>query len=80
MTQNKYVVNDVECTTIFEKEDDLLQFQDVSNILVTSAKPVKHEVEKDIPFVEIPSLYPVKHTITMPHNHFYNNTSQYRKY
>ncbi|XP_028026523.1 39S ribosomal protein L37, mitochondrial [Bombyx mandarina] len=77
VTQNKYVVNDVECTTIFEKEDDLLQFQDVSNILVTSAKPVQHEVEKDIPFVEIPSLYPVKHTITMPHNHFYNNTSQY---
>ncbi|XP_026760659.1 39S ribosomal protein L37, mitochondrial [Galleria mellonella] len=76
-TLSKYVVNDVECKTVFDKEDDLIQFQDVSNILVTSNKPLTHDTEKDIPFVEIPDLYPIKHTITMPPEHFYTETSKY---
>lgn len=79
-TQSKYVVNDVESQSVFDKDDELIQFQDVSNILVTSTKPVQHEFnEKDIPFIEIPDLYPVKHTITLPKEHFYG-TSKYRKY
>lgn len=78
-TQSKYIVNDVECQSVFDKDDELIQFQDVSNILVTSNKPVQHELnEKDIPFIEIPDLYPVKHTITLPKEHFYG-TSKYRK-
>lgn len=79
-TLSKYVSNDVPCHSTFEKEEDLIQFQEVSNILVTSTHPVKHETEKDIPFVEIPDLYPVKHTITMPVEHFYKDYSKYRKY
>lgn len=79
--QSKYVVNDVECQTVFDKEDELIQFQEVSHILVTSNKPVNHEIEeKDIPFVEIPDLYPVKHTVTLPPQHFYSEASKYRKY
>ncbi|KAM3956560.1 mitochondrial ribosomal protein L37 [Aphomia sociella] len=76
-TLSKYVMNDVECRTVFDKEDDLIQFQEVSNILVSSNKPLNHDTEKDIPFVEIPDLYPIKHTITMPTEHFYNETSKY---
>lgn len=79
-TLSKYVVNDVESHSVFEKEDDLIQFQDISHILVTSNKPVKHEVEKDVTFTEIPDLYPVKHTVTLPPEHFYELTSKYRKY
>lgn len=78
-TQSKYIVNDVESQSVFDKDDDLIQFQEVSNILVTSNKPVQHELnEKDIPFIEIPDLYPVKHTVTLPKEHFYG-TSKYRK-
>lgn len=79
-TLSKYVVNDVESQTVFEKEDDLIQFQDISHILVTSNKPVKHDVEKNLQFSEIPNLYPVKHTVTLPPEHFYDETSKYRKY
>lgn len=80
VTQNKYVVNDVESLSVFDKEDDLIQFQDVSNILVTSEKPLKHDLnESDIPFIEIPDMYPVKHTVTLPPQHFYSERSQYRK-
>lgn len=79
-TLSKYILNDVESQTIFEKEDDLIQFQDVSHILVTSNKPVKHELEKNVEFTEIPDLYPVKHTVTLPPEHFYDETSKYRKY
>lgn len=78
-TQSKYVLNDVESRSVFEKEDDLIQFQDISHILVTSNKPVKHETEKESNYTEIPDLYPVKHTITLPPEHFYNETSKYRK-
>lgn len=79
-TQSKYIVNDVECQSVFNKDDELIQFQEVSNILVTSNNPVQHELnEKDIPFIEIPDLYPVKHTITLPKEHFYGS-SKYRKY
>ncbi|KAJ8723920.1 hypothetical protein PYW07_007900 [Mythimna separata] len=76
-TLSKYVLNDVESKTVFEKEDDLLQFQDISHILVTSNKPVKHDVEKNVKFTEIPDLYPVKHTVTLPPEHFYDETSKY---
>ncbi|XP_045776211.1 39S ribosomal protein L37, mitochondrial [Maniola jurtina] len=78
VTQNKYVVNEVECHSVFDKEGDLIQFQDVSGILVTSNKPLKHELsESDIPFIEIPDLYPVKHTVTLPPEHFYDENSKY---
>ncbi|XP_049877666.1 39S ribosomal protein L37, mitochondrial [Pectinophora gossypiella] len=77
-SQSKYVLNDVAYNTVFDKEDDLIQFQDISNILVTSNQPVKYQLnEKDIPFIEIPDLYPVKHTVTLPVEHFYNETSKY---
>ncbi|XP_026314915.1 39S ribosomal protein L37, mitochondrial [Hyposmocoma kahamanoa] len=74
-TQSKYIVNDVECQSVFNKDDELIQFQEVSNILVTSNNPVQHELnEKDISFIEIPDLYPVKHTITLPKEHFYGSS------
>lgn len=76
-TLSKYILNDVESQTVFEKEDDLIQFQDISHILVTSNKPVKHDVEKNVEFTEIPDLYPVKHTVTLPPEHFYDETSKY---
>lgn len=77
--QSRYVVNDAECQSVFDKEEDLIQFQEVSNILVTSNKPLQHDTEKDITFTEIPDLYPVKHTVTLPTEHFYSDTSKYRK-
>lgn len=79
VSQTKYVVNDVKSQTVFTKEEDLIQFQEVSNILVTSNKPVSYDAEQDIPFVEIPDLYPVKYNITLPPEHFYSETSKYRK-
>lgn len=81
VTQSKYVSNDVESHSVFDKEDELIQFQDLSHILVTSNKPLKHEMsETDIPFVEIPDLYPIKHTVTLPPEHFYSENSIYREY
>ncbi|XP_026494211.2 large ribosomal subunit protein mL37 [Vanessa tameamea] len=78
VTQNKYVLNDVESLSVFDKEDDLIQFQEMSNILVTSNKPLKHDLnESNIPFIEIPDLYPVKHTVTLPPEHFYAESSKY---
>ncbi|XP_014372193.2 39S ribosomal protein L37, mitochondrial [Papilio machaon] len=79
LTQTRYALNDVECKTVFDKDDDLIQFQDVSNILVTSNSPLKHDImnEKNIPFVEIPDLYPIKHTVTLPPEHFYDEKSIY---
>lgn len=79
VTQTRYISNDVESNTVFDKEEDLLQFQEISHILVTSKNPLSHDTENDIPFVEIPDLYPVKYTITMPPEHFYDDTSKYRK-
>lgn len=77
VTLSRYILNDIESKTMFEKEDDLIQFQDISHILVTSNTPVKHDVEKDVTFHEIPDLYPVKHTVTLPPDHFYEEGSKY---
>lgn len=75
---SKYIVNDVEIRSTFEKDGDLLQFQEVSNILVTSEKPLKHDVSgSNIEFKQIPDLYPIKHTITMFPQHFYEENSSY---
>ncbi|VVD01545.1 unnamed protein product [Leptidea sinapis] len=78
ITQNKYVINNVEHRSVFDKEEELIQFQDVSNILVTSNKPLKHDLDtSDVPFIEIPDLFPVKHTVTLPPEHFYEEKSRY---
>ncbi|CAH2045360.1 unnamed protein product, partial [Iphiclides podalirius] len=78
LSQTRFVTNDVETKTVFNKEDDLIQFHNISNILVTSEKPLSHDIkERDIPFAEIPDLYPIKHTITLPPEHFYEQTSIY---
>ncbi|CAG9789310.1 unnamed protein product [Diatraea saccharalis] len=77
VTQTRYVVNDVECQAVFDKEDELFQFQEVSNILVTTNKPLKHNTENNIPFVEIPNMHPLKHTITLQQEHFYDENSKY---
>ncbi|XP_013184709.2 large ribosomal subunit protein mL37 [Amyelois transitella] len=76
-TLSRFVLNDIESHTVFDKEDDLIQFQDKSNILVTSNKPISHDIESDIPFVEIPDLHPIKYTITLPEEHFYEEVSKY---
>ncbi|XP_053613684.1 large ribosomal subunit protein mL37 [Plodia interpunctella] len=76
-TLSRLVLNDIQSHTVFDKEDDLIQFQDISNILVTSNKPISYETESDIAFVEIPDLYPIKHTITLPKEHFYDEYSKY---
>lgn len=73
-------MNDVESQTVFDKEEDLIKFNEISDILVTSNKPLTHDMDKDVPFVKIPDLYPVKYTITLPPEHFYEETSKYRKY
>ncbi|CAH0400498.1 unnamed protein product [Chilo suppressalis] len=77
VTQTKYVLNNVKSQATFDKDDELFQFHEVSNILVTSNRPVKHDTEKNIPFVEIPNLYPIKHTVTLSQEHFYNESSKY---
>ncbi|KAG7297953.1 hypothetical protein JYU34_018707 [Plutella xylostella] len=76
--KGRYVINDAESKAVFEKNNELFQFLEVSHILVTSKKPLKHDVsEKDIPFVHIPDLYPVRHTVTMNPVHFYSEDSKY---
>lgn len=70
----------MESKAVFEKEDDLFHFHEKSHILVTSNKPLKHEVVSGIPFVDIPDLHPVKHTVTLDRDHFYTDGSKYRKY
>ncbi|CAH0690182.1 unnamed protein product [Spodoptera exigua] len=77
VTLSRYILNDVESKSVFEKEDDLIQFQDISHILVTSNKPVKHDVESNVTFNEIPDLHPIKHTVTLPPEHFYESESKY---
>lgn len=80
LSQSRFVLNDVETKTVFDKEDDLIQFQNVSNILVTSENPLNYNIrENNITFAAIPDLYPVKHTVTLPPEHFYNEESIYRK-
>ena len=73
-------MSDINYQSVFDKEGELIKFHDASNILVTSDKPLKHEFnDKDIPFIEIPNLYPVKHTVTLNPEHFYSDNSKYRK-
>lgn len=78
---SKFVVNDVKIQATLEKEGELLQFQEISNILVTSNKPLQHDVPtENVSFTKIPDLYPVKHTITLSPEHFYKTDSNYREY
>lgn len=75
---SKHILSDVECVATIEKDDNLFQFDQVSNLLVTSDKPLHYKSEvKDTENIEIPDLHPITHTITLPTDHFYTGGNSY---
>lgn len=67
--------------TSFNKDDDLIQLQYTPNILITTETPLK-PITADVDSVKnmnLPNIYPLKHTVTIPKEHFYDFDTSYRK-
>lgn len=72
---NHRVVQDEIVCVPFEKDGDLIQLELTVNFLLNSVKPLpayaSHEVVQTTQDIELPNLYPVKHTVTLEKENIY---------
>lgn len=79
-TAGRKIVNDVNFTVPYEKDGDLVQISVHAETFVTSKKPIKPtHPENSVSDAELPSLFPIKYTVSMPQEHIYKLRDVYRK-
>lgn len=78
VSSRRRVLDEVDFKVTISKGDDLLQFQVSADKLITSAKPIEQiKVKYD---GELPDLYPIKYTISLPKKNIYTTETFYRKF
>ena len=78
------VVQDEIVSVPFEKDGDLIQLELTVDFLLNSAKTLpaysSPEVVQTTRDIELPNIYPIKHTITLEKENFYEIRDIFRKY
>ena len=70
-------MNNVKFGTAYEKDGDVITVNVNADTFISSKK---HVSLSDAPLdAELPSLFPIKHTISMPQVHIYDTNAVYRK-
>lgn len=79
-TSSRKIVNDVAFAVPFEKDGDHIRIDIRADTFITSKKPIQLDVSNSSPAnAELPKLFPLKHTISMPTTNIYNFNDFYRK-
>lgn len=80
-TTARKIVNDAYFIVPYQKDGDVIQMEINAETLITSKKAIQ---PFDDPFEtddsDIPSLFPLKHTITLPPSNIYRNRSVFREF
>lgn len=80
-TSFRKIVNDVAFAVPFEKEGDRVHIDIHADTFITSKKPIQlDEASESDTNRELPKLFPLKHTISMPTSNIYNVENLYRKW
>lgn len=80
--KDRYVTQAVNCTASFVKENDLIQIQSPSSLLLSSTKPLS-PIQPDYSItdgIDLPNMHPLKHTISIQKENFYNFDNIYRTF
>lgn len=79
-TSFRKIVNDVAFTVPFEKEGDRIRIDIHADTFITSKKPIQADESNANPTSsELPKLFPLKHTISMPTSNIYTSEDFYRE-
>lgn len=77
VTTRRQLLDQVDFKVTIPKGDDLLQFEISAEKLITSSRPIEQiKVKYD---GELPDLYPIKYTISLPKKNIYTTETFYRK-
>ncbi|GLG98270.1 Uncharacterized protein GBIM_04853 [Gryllus bimaculatus] len=72
-----FAVNNGRCLVPIEKEGDLIQFDLTLNMALLSSVPHEkfssQEEEENIYKIDLPDIYPLKHTVSCEKTHFYES-------
>ena len=77
MTSRRQIFDNAAFNVSLTKDGDLLQFELTADTFMTSSKPI--EAVKGKYETELPDLYPIKHTITIPKKNIYTTKNSYRE-
>ncbi|CAO1438750.1 unnamed protein product [Diamesa hyperborea] len=78
VTATRRIINDAMFIAPIEKDGDLIQMELLAETLVTSKKPISPFAMKiKSEEVELPDLFPLKHTISIPKVNIYQKRSVY---
>lgn len=76
LSADRKITNDVTFTVCVEKEGDLIQITGKGETFVSTKQPI---VPIDsLATGELPNIFPMKHTISMPQTNIYKLADHYR--
>lgn len=75
VTSRRQIFDNAAFNLSHTKDGDLLQFEVTADTFMTSTKPI--EAVKGKYNAELPDLYPIKHTITIPKTNIYTTKNSY---
>lgn len=78
---DRKIISDAFFIAPFTREGSNVQFELTAETFVTSRKPISgFEVDSSIKDQEIPDIFPLKNTISIPKVNFYDDRTDYRKF
>lgn len=80
ITSTRKVVNDVLFVVPIEKDGDILQMEVHADTFLTSKKPIGVMNTAENTGSQLPDIFPLKYTISMPQQNIYQLRDIYRKY
>lgn len=80
INSGRRIVNNAFFSVPFQKDGDLIQMEVHADTFITSKKSLQSfEFEGSVEDQEIPNIFPIKATITLPTRNIYENKDIYRK-
>lgn len=80
IVKQRSILHDLDFWYPFEKAGDLIQLQLRGDMLLTTSRPLSPITNESTMDVELPSMYPAKHTVTLNTEHIYEIKNLYRKF
>lgn len=80
LTKERYLLSDLFFSVPFEHSGNLIQFQLTGNNVLVASKPLPPVFKNSTDGLSLPDIFPVKPTITLNLQHFYDLDNIYRKH
>lgn len=80
VTRQRYVLHNLQFWYPFEKAGDLIQLQLRGDTLLTTSTPLSPITNEVTDELELPNLFPIKHTVTLNTENIYKLQTIYRKF